>query len=86
MRMPRIWEDCCVLRDRRGDGSIPRIKYRNGEILLMSPLPRHGREAQSDNQYFPTVDLPVLIDEVLQIAAEQGTRAALRQLRQRLVK
>ncbi len=25
--------------------SIPRIKYRDGEILLMSPLPRHGREA-----------------------------------------
>jgi Uma2 family endonuclease len=24
---------------------LPRIKYRNGEILLMSPLPRHGREA-----------------------------------------
>ena len=45
MRMPGTWQDYCALRDSRGDGSIPRIKYCNGEILLMSPLPRHGREA-----------------------------------------
>jgi Uma2 family endonuclease len=45
MRIPGSWEDFCQLRDSRGDGSIPRLKYRHGEILLMSPLPRHGREA-----------------------------------------
>lgn len=45
MRMPGTWQDYCALRDSRGDSSIPRIKYRNGEVLLMSPLPRHGREA-----------------------------------------
>jgi Uma2 family endonuclease len=45
LRIPGSWEDYCELRDSRGDGSIPRIKYCNGEILLMSPLPRHGREA-----------------------------------------
>jgi Uma2 family endonuclease len=45
VRMPGTWQDYCALRDSRGDGSIPRIKYRDGEILLMSPLPRHGREA-----------------------------------------
>jgi len=45
VRMPGSWQDYCALRDSRGDGSIPRIKYRNGEILLMSPLLRHGREA-----------------------------------------
>nr|WP_238718405.1 Uma2 family endonuclease [Petrachloros mirabilis] len=33
------------MRDSRGDASIPRIKFRDGEILLISPLPRHGREA-----------------------------------------
>jgi Uma2 family endonuclease len=43
--MPGNWEDYCKLRDSRGDGSIPRLKYHPGEILLMSPLPRHGREA-----------------------------------------
>ncbi|WP_225931305.1 Uma2 family endonuclease [Leptolyngbya sp. 7M] len=25
--------------------SIPRLKYRDGEVLLMSPLPKHGRDA-----------------------------------------
>jgi len=32
----------CVLR---GDSSIPRLKYRNGEVLLMAPLAMHGRDA-----------------------------------------
>jgi Uma2 family endonuclease len=193
MRMPGTWQDYCALRDSRGDGSIPRIKYRNGEILLMSPLPRHGREAhllarvvealldsetrnyeaftpitmdipeeggiepdycfyidnwqvavgkdridwqvdpppdlvieidvttytaaedyapygvpevwlfkksglkiyylqgnsyqqQSMSRYFPGVDLPALLDQLLQRAAEQGTGAALRELRQQLMK
>lgn len=45
VRMPGTWQDYCALRDSRGDGSIPRIKYQHGEIILMSPLPRHGREA-----------------------------------------
>jgi Uma2 family endonuclease len=45
VRIPGSWQDYCVLRDSRGDGSIPRIKYHDGEILLMSPLSRHGREA-----------------------------------------
>jgi Uma2 family endonuclease len=45
MRIPGSWQDYCQLRDSRGDGSIPRLRYRHGEILLMSPLPRHGREA-----------------------------------------
>lgn len=45
MRIPGTWKDYCQLRDSRGDSSIPRLKYHAGEILLMSPLPRHGREA-----------------------------------------
>lgn len=45
LRIPGSWQDFCQLRDHRGDGSIPRLRYRHGEILLMSPLPRHGREA-----------------------------------------
>jgi Uma2 family endonuclease len=45
IRIPGTWSDYCSLRESRGDSSVPRIKFRNGEILLMSPLPRHGREA-----------------------------------------
>ena len=45
VRMPGTWQDYQAICASRGDGAIPRVKYRNGEILLMSPMPRHGREA-----------------------------------------
>jgi Uma2 family endonuclease len=45
MRIPGSWQDYCCLRESRGESPIPKIKYRQGEILLMSPLPKHGREA-----------------------------------------
>jgi Uma2 family endonuclease len=45
VRLPASWQEYQHLCEQRGDGSIPRIKYRNGEVLLMSPLPVHGRDA-----------------------------------------
>ena len=45
VRIPGSWQTYRTLCEGRSDGSIPRIKYRNGEILLMSPLPIHGRNA-----------------------------------------
>jgi Uma2 family endonuclease len=45
IRSPATWQDYQTLCEQRGDGSIPRIKYRPGEVLLMSPLPKHGRDA-----------------------------------------
>ncbi len=45
VRMPSSWQNYQTLRESRGDSSIPRIKYHCGEILLMSPLPKHGRDA-----------------------------------------
>ncbi|MEH2248774.1 Uma2 family endonuclease [Nostoc sp.] len=39
------WQDYQVLSQQLGDRSSPRIKYRRGEILLMAPLPEHGRDA-----------------------------------------
>lgn len=45
VRLPATWQDYQTLTCQRGDGSIPRIKYRSGEVLLMSPLPQHGRNA-----------------------------------------
>lgn len=41
------WKDYQRLIQQRGDKPNPRIKYRKGEILLMSPLPKHGREANA---------------------------------------
>ncbi len=45
VRLPATWQEYQSLYDRRGKGSLPRLKYRNGEVLLMSPLPVHGRDA-----------------------------------------
>lgn len=38
------WQDYQRMLSVLGDRAIPRIKYRPGEIWLMSPLPEHGRD------------------------------------------
>ncbi|MEQ8466298.1 Uma2 family endonuclease [Coleofasciculus sp. E1-EBD-02] len=45
VRLLGSWQDYQTLCQSRGDVAIPRIKYHDGEIILMSPLPKHGREA-----------------------------------------
>ncbi|NEP56949.1 MAG: hypothetical protein F6K31_07965 [Symploca sp. SIO2G7] len=40
--MPGTWRDYRLFRESRSDRSIPGIKYRQGEILLVSPMPRYG--------------------------------------------
>jgi Uma2 family endonuclease len=45
VRLPATWQEYQSLCEQRGEKSIPRLKYRNGEVLLMSPLPVHGRDA-----------------------------------------
>lgn len=47
VRFPGSWQDYQALIEQLGDRKIPRIKYRLGEILLMSPLPKHGRQADA---------------------------------------
>ncbi len=44
VRSPATWQEYQRLCEQRGDNSIPRLKYRSGEVLLMSPLPKHGRD------------------------------------------
>lgn len=43
VRLLGSWQDYQTLSQQLGDRSSPRIKYRSGEILLMVPLPEHGR-------------------------------------------
>ena len=43
LRFPGSYSDYERLAAQRGDSSIPRVKYRNGEILIMAPLPEHGK-------------------------------------------
>ncbi|GFE70036.1 Uma2 family endonuclease [Chroococcus sp. FPU101] len=45
VRLLGTWDDYQAIVEQLGDRSIPRVKYRPGEILLMSPLPVHGRQA-----------------------------------------
>jgi Uma2 family endonuclease len=45
VRMLGSWQDYQLLSHQLGDRSSPRIKYHRGEILLMAPLPEHGRDA-----------------------------------------
>ena len=45
VRLPATWQEYQNLCQQRGEQSIPRMKYRDGEVLLMSPLPMHGRDA-----------------------------------------
>ncbi|MBH8576628.1 Uma2 family endonuclease [Nostocaceae cyanobacterium CENA369] len=45
VRMLGSWQDYQVLSQQLGDRTLPRIKYRPGEIFLMAPLPEHGRDA-----------------------------------------
>ncbi|NEQ26073.1 MAG: Uma2 family endonuclease, partial [Microcoleus sp. SIO2G3] len=35
VRLPATWQEYQRLCEQRGDGSIPRIKYRDGEVLLI---------------------------------------------------
>lgn len=44
-QMPGSWSQYETLSKQLGDRSIPRLKYRPGEIWFMSPLPEHGRTA-----------------------------------------
>lgn len=45
IRVPATWQEYQSVAKQRGDRSVPRIKYCNGEMLLMSPLPEHGKDA-----------------------------------------
>lgn len=45
VKLPCTWEEYEQLESSRGKSSLPRMKYRNGEILLMAPLPEHGKSA-----------------------------------------
>lgn len=44
IRLLGSWQDYQALNEQLGDRSSPRIKYRDGEILLMAPLAEHGRK------------------------------------------
>ncbi|MEM9274401.1 MAG: Uma2 family endonuclease [Cyanobacteria bacterium P01_F01_bin.143] len=54
-QMPGTWDDYEALTQQLGDRSIPRLKYRPGEIWLMSPLPEHGRNVHLISNIVTTI-------------------------------
>jgi Uma2 family endonuclease len=64
---------------------VPEVWLFKNSGLKIYRLQGETYEQQSMSHYFPTVDLSALITQVLQVAAEQGTGAALRGLRQQLM-
>lgn len=45
VRLLGDWQDYMKLQRQLDSRTVPRIKYRLGEIWLMAPLPKHGRDA-----------------------------------------
>ena len=52
--------------------------------LRLFTLTDGGYQLTSASRYFPGVDLAVLVSDTMQIAATQGSGAAIQTLRQRL--
>lgn len=44
LQFPGTITDYEAILNQLGDRSIPRIRFRDNYILLMSPLPEHGKE------------------------------------------
>ncbi|MEW6492127.1 MAG: Uma2 family endonuclease [Cyanobacteriota bacterium] len=62
VRVPGTWQDYQALLEYLGDRTSPRVKYRNGELLLMAPLPEHGKQ------------LDIIVDMVKVLLRHQGFR------------
>jgi Uma2 family endonuclease len=62
VRVPGTWQDYQALLEHLGDCTSARVKYRNGELLLMVPLPEHGKQ------------LDIIVDMVKVLLPHQGLR------------
>jgi Uma2 family endonuclease len=60
VRVPGTWQDYQALLQSLGDRTSPRLKYHQGELKLMVPLPEHGKQ------------LDVVVDLVKVLLRHQG--------------
>ena len=51
VRLPATWQDYQILRQQRGDASIPRLKYRPGEVLLHGSTPTARTRCQFNRRH-----------------------------------
>ena len=52
LKFPGTLADYEEILSRLGDCSIPRLRFRDNQILLMSPLPEHGKEIDGGGRCF----------------------------------
>lgn len=62
VRVPGTWQDYQSILAHLGDRTSPRIKYRDGELLFMVPLPEHGKQ------------LDIIVDMVKVLLRHQGLK------------
>lgn len=62
VKVPATWQDYQDLLVQLGDRTSPRLKYHNGQLLLMVPLPEHGKQ------------MDIIIDVVKVLLRHQGLR------------
>jgi Uma2 family endonuclease len=62
VRVPGTWQDYQALLEYLGERTSLRVKYRNGELLLMVPLPEHGKQ------------LDIIVDMVKVLLRHQGLK------------
>lgn len=60
VKLPGTWQDYQAILGHLGDSTTPRVKYRDGELLLMVPLPEHGKQ------------LDIIVDMVKVLLRHQG--------------
>lgn len=61
LQFPGTITDYKTILTQLGDRSIPRIRFRDNYILLMSPLPEHGNE------------IDIIVDIVKALLRHRGT-------------
>jgi len=65
---------------------VPEVWLFKKSGLKIYSLQGESYQQQTWSRYFGEIDLPTLIGNVLQVASARGTRVALRELRQQLMK
>ncbi|MCJ8279619.1 MAG: Uma2 family endonuclease, partial [Rivularia sp. ALOHA_DT_140] len=64
---------------------VPEVWLFKKSGLSIYGLSENSYQKQLFSKYFPEIDLSVIIKQVLEIASQQGTGVAIRNLRQRLI-
>ncbi|MGJ3247749.1 MAG: Uma2 family endonuclease [Elainellaceae cyanobacterium] len=60
VKVPGTWQDYQAVVSQLGDRPLPKVKFRDGDVLLMVPLPEYGKQ------------IDILVDMVKVLLRHQG--------------